>query len=72
MPKEVLRCVLSSLGHVPHVGYSSIVVSVMCVPAMGWTELSMPAAVTLKRDQPLCASSTCLGMVETETVALRA
>lgn len=63
---------LSSLSLVLHVGYSSMVVSVMYVAAMGWTELPMPAAATLSRDCPLCASSTCLDMVGMGTVASRA
>lgn len=59
-------------SHAPHVGQSSMAVPVMCVPAMGWTELPMPVAATMSRDQPLWASSTYLGMVRTGTVASRA
>lgn len=56
----------------PRVGYSSMVVSEVCVPAIGWIELPMPAAATMSRVQPLCASSTLLGMVGMRTVASRA
>lgn len=51
--KEGLGCVLSSLGYVAHVEYCSMVVSGMCIPATGWTELPIPAAPTVSR-VPLC------------------